>query len=328
MAGSIGATRTVGSEGGLHKVDLPMSPLNNLGRRKIRQQLAADFLNPAWADVETLLGLDTADQSQYADARNSLLRDRYFLAAAAFRVPDFHGLLSASDSEVAGLWMTTSLPAWVKAVACCQAMWVNLSGCEDGAAISKVQIQDRIRVLQHAIPALTTMLDWIQYRQFGGIPDSVIQVALAQSKGPSSIVNELWAGEDSLLQTVMLPARHPDKAWPSSMIFKRALTVFSKRASQKVGTLIDLSKNESGHGIFWPLTSTNDQISDVVNLPVLMGFWAMTGVAVDWWDSLGRLRQLAEIYAFDPIWFNTAYNQASKIALAYGVQLQVDGGGA
>ena len=202
-------------------------------------------------------------------------------------------------------------------------MWRGLLGSNDGPAQAAIYIQDRMRLLCATVSALATMMDWIQHRHFGAMPASIIEVALAQANAPARVVDALWGGDDSLLQAVLLRTHHPDQVWPSSMLGKRALAALRKRVPVALASLIDASGPDAEHGIFWPLI--DDRKAAVVNIPVLMGIWAMTGIGMNWWNRSGRLCQVAEICAFDRVWFNTAYNQGTKIALAYGVQSQHGG---
>ena len=296
------------------RADTSSFPLLGLNGALIEDYLArliADFLSPHWADVDGLLGQSVDQAGISAAICHDTSRYPEFLAAAAFRLSDTN-VRRFLLPDLAPYWLSIPLPAWEKAVACCQAMWISLMGTVDGVAQGAATIQERLRMLLEVMPALTTTMGWIQFRHFGHMSEAIIEAARAQSSAPAQLVNSLWLGEDSLLQTILLRSHSQGQVWPSPMIAKRAVAALRKSASDDNGPLID-----SDCSIFWPLR--DDHKADVVNLPVLMGFWATTGIAMNWWRRSGRLRQVADIYAFDPFWFQVAYNQGIKIALAYGL---------
>ncbi|HNI63539.1 MAG TPA: hypothetical protein PLF28_08790, partial [Agitococcus sp.] len=79
--------------------------------------------------------------------------------------------------------------------------------------------------------------------------------------------------------------------------------------------ILDQSNSDQRRVLFWPLI--HDYKCAVVNLPVLCGFWSMSPVPMVWWSHHPeRRRFIKEMLSFDPIWFQVAYNQGCKIALA------------
>lgn len=289
---------------------------NDCGQRDIwLSRLSSDYLHPGWAEIDAILSRD-------ADGPATMWHKPFscpeFMAAVAFRLSDA-GALRALPFELTVLWLTIPLPAWEKAATCHQIMWKVLLGDDDGYVQASASLKERMRAMQEIMPALTTTMDWIGFCHFGLMPESIIETALAQSSSPTDMIDSLWIGDENLLQTVLLRTHSPDQIWPSSMIGKRAIAALRKRAPEVVTSLIGPGSGNGDQGIFWPFP--DDHKAAVVNIPVLMGLWAMTGVAMDWWHKSRRLRQVAEIHAFDPLWFNAAYNQGVKIALAYGQQL-------
>lgn len=294
---------------------------NDCGQRDIwLSRLSTDYLHPGWAEIDAILRQD-------ADAPATMWHKRSsgpeFMAAVAFRLSD-DSALRALPSELTVLWLTIPLPAWEKAATRHQVMWKALLGDDDGSVQASASLEERMRSIQEIMPALTTTMDWIRFCHLGLMPESIIETALAQSSYPTDLIDSLWLGDANLLQTLLLRTHSPAQIWPSSMIGKRAISALRKRAPEVVASLIGPASGNGEQGIFWPFP--DDHKAAVVNIPVLMGLWVMTGVAMDWWHKSGRLRQVAEIHTFDPLWFNAAYNQGVKIALAYCQQPPHAGG--
>ena len=289
---------------------------NDCGQRDIwLSRLSSDYLHPGWAEIDAIFSRDADGPAMMWHKRSSCPE---FMAAVAFRLSD-DGALRALPFELTVLWLTIPLPAWEKAATCHEIMWKALLGDDDGSVQASASLKERMRAMQEIMPALTTTMDWIGVCRFGLMPEAIIETALAQSSSPTDMIYSLWIGDENLLQKVLLRTHSPAQIWPSSMIGKRAIAALRKRAPEVVTSLICPGSGNGDQSIFWPFP--DDHKAAVVKIPVLMGLWAMTGVAMDWWHKSGRLRQVAEIHAFDPLWFNAAYNQGVKIALAYGQQL-------
>lgn len=296
---------------------------NDGGQRDIwLSRLTSDFLHPGWADIEHLLSHGGEGITSLSTIWHQLSTNAEFLAAAAFRLSEAD-VLRALLSELTVHWLTISLPMWEKSVAFYQVMWKTLLGDDHGAVQGALTLQERMHVLCEIVPALKTTMDWVQFRHFGRLSAGIIEIARAQAGSPTILIDALWSGESSLLQTVLLRTHPTDQIWSSSMIGKRAIAALQKRAPESFAVLIDPAGDPS---IFWRFP--DDHKSAVVNTPVLMGFWAATGIAMDWWHKSGRLRQVVEIHAFDRLWFHSAYNQGAKIALAYGLQSPCSSGDA
>lgn len=280
-------------------------------------RLTSDFLHPGWADIEHLLSQGAENIASVSTVWHELSKHTEILAAAAFRLSEAD-VLRALPSELTVHWLTISLPIWEKSVAFYQVMWKALLGDDHGAVQGALTLQERMHVLCEIVPGLKTTMEWVQYRHFGRLSAGIIEIARAQSESPACLIEALWSGESSLLQRELLRTHPTDQVWPSSMIGKRAFSALLKRAPKPISSLMDPSIHKNGQGIFWPFP--DDHKAATVNTPVLMGFWALTGVTMDWWCTSGRLRQVLDIHAFDQRWFHSAYNQGAKIALAYGLQ--------
>ena len=191
----------------------------------------------------------------------------------------------------------------------------------DAKEMARLYIKERIQTILQVAPSLTTMMAWIQYQMWGELPESVIEVALAKSQDAFGLVDQLWQGEDSLLQTTLLRTHSAVEVWPTSKVFTKALNAFYKNSPKTIQLILDQSIKDQRRTLFWHLS--HDYKYAVVNLPVLCGFWSMSTVPMAWWSHHPeRQRFIQQLLSFDPIWFQVAFNQGCKIALALDAQYE------
>ena len=270
--------------------------------------LAANFHHPLWQKTDLLLA------SNDASLWSHFLQNHALIAVALFRLEnesEFLNQLAIYNFSVELIGYSD----WLNAVNACQKFWINLLGGSDAQDIARLYIKQRIELIVKTIPSLITMMAWIEYQMWGELPEPVMEVALAKSKNAYSLVEYLWQGEDSLLQTKLLRTHSSVEVWPSSKLFTKALNAFYKKSPQNIQRILDQSNSDQRRVLFWPLI--HDYKCAVVNLPVLCGFWSMSPVPMVWWSHHPeRRRFIKEMLSFDPIWFQVAYNQGCKIALA------------
>lgn len=210
-----------------------------------------------------------------------------------------------------------SFREWQHAVTNCQQVWTDLLGNIEGNASARIHIHDRLNDVRQHFPALRCSLEWLEYMTMGRVSPSVIDIARYQNQGGQSILAKMWSGSESLIQTHLLRKHRDDVVWPSSPLFCRAWTVFSRCGLPEViRILTDSSSIPSG--VFWG--DYGDHRYMVVNLPVLLGIWSMNSVPMTWWHRKRRIAVVEQVRAFDPQWFDVAYQHGVMLAIVLGVQ--------
>ena len=277
-------------------------------------ELAANLQHPLWPELDQFV------QSHNVFAWPQFLQHHSLLASAVFRLSDDREFLI----QLVACGMPIELIAysdWMNSVKACQNFWIDLLGDSDAKEMARLYIKERIQTIVQIAPSLSTVMAWIQYQMWGELPESVLAVALAKSQDAYSLVDQLWQGEDSLVQTTLLRTHSAVEVWPTSKVFTKALNAFYKNSPKTIQLILDQSIKDQRRTLFWPL-SDNYKCA-VVNLPVLCGFWSMSTVPMAWWSHHPeRQRFIQQLLNFDPIWFQVAYNQGCKIALALGVHCE------
>ncbi len=277
-------------------------------------ELAENFQHPLWPEIDQFV------QSQKVCALPQLLQHHSLLASAVFRLSDEREFMM----QLVACGMPLELIAysdWMSAANACQNLWIDVLGGNDAKEMARLYIKERIQTILQVAPSLTTMMAWIQYQMWGELPESVIEVALAKSQDAFGLVDQLWQGEDSLLQTTLLRTHSAVEVWPTSKVFTKALNAFYKNSPKTIQLILDQSIKDQRRTLFWHLS--HDYKYAVVNLPVLCGFWSMSTVPMAWWSHHPeRQRFIQQLLSFDPIWFQVAFNQGCKIALALDAQYE------
>ena len=277
-------------------------------------EVAVNLQHPVWPEIEQFV------QSQKVCAWPQLLQHHSLLASAVFRLSEDREFMI----QLVACGMPLELIAysdWMNAVIACQRFWMHLWGDSDAKEMARLYIKERIQTIVQVAPSLTTMMAWIQYQMWGELPESVIEVALAKSQDAFGLVDQLWQGEDSLLQTTLLRTHSAVEVWPTSKVFTKALNAFYKNSPKNIQLILDQSIKDQRRTLFWHLS--HDYKYAVVNLPVLCGFWSMSPVPMAWWSHHPeRQRFIQQLLSFDPIWFQVAFNQGCKIALALDAQYE------
>ena len=280
----------------------------NHGSTELPSDLAANFHYPLWLEIDRLL------LSNNTSLWPHFLQNHSLIAAAVFRLEnecEFLNQLIKYNFSVELIGYSD----WLNAVNACNKFWIDLLDGSDAQDMARLYIKGRIEAILQVAPSLSTVMAWIEYQRWCDLSESVLEVALAKSQDAYNLVDQLWQGEDSLLQTKLLRTHSSVEVWPSSKLFTKALNAFYKKSPQNIQRILDQSNSDQRRVLFWPLI--HDYKCAVVNLPVLCGFWSMSPVPMVWWSHHPeRQRFIKELLSFDPIWFQVAYNQGCKIALA------------
>lgn len=277
-------------------------------------RLAADCLCSEWDAVGEAMSQLSPEAGAIDPTIHFIFSQAEFLALAALRLSEAE-VTHVLHPALTTYWAALPLSVWERAVGNYRSMWISLLGDRDGEAQAGLSLRGRLRFLRDAMPVLAVSMDWMTFCHLGALSASIVDMARDQAS--THLIAEWRQGEGCLLQRVLLRTHGSAQIWPSSMIGKRAVAAFRKRVPTSLFMRLAPAMGDTAEGIFWP--HPNDHKATVINLPLLMGFWSASGMAMDWWYRQGRMHQVMAVYAFDPLWFQTAYGQGVKFALAYGL---------
>jgi hypothetical protein len=173
------------------------------------------------------------------------------------------------------------------------------------------------RSVAEAEPALGPCIELTLFQGGFRRTETLERLVNETAAGALPLLQTLWAGEDSLLQRLLLRAHSQDDAWPSFGLTTMMLEVLQRDAPEAAARLVQ----NCGRSLLWmPAASPSgggarNFKEDAANVPLLAGILGqMTGGPKAWCspEVLARIRQ---IRAFDPIWFEVAHRAGLMLAL-------------
>lgn len=258
-------------------------------------EMAADYQHEGWADLEQLalqlghLPLATLDLWR------RFARSAYAMAALVFRF----GRLAADfvdrfADELPFAWETVGFSAWKTAIGNLQSQCLSNFG-DAGEAVFGHYLKSRIE-------ALTARHGALQY--LVGIACSPYDAEAAKHAGLLRYLGSLSDGkllgdDDSLVMRLM--RTHASSQWPGGS----NVMVASAHADPKLASF--LCPQDFGFH------------NGAINMPLLLAAQAAQDRTAQWFGDPASVQLLRTHRAFDPEWFDEAYNFTISCCLAQGI---------
>ncbi|WP_298311832.1 STY4851/ECs_5259 family protein [Propionivibrio sp.] len=256
-------------------------------------ELAVDFRHAGWTEVERL-----ADQVGHLplatlDLWRRVARSPTGMAALAVRFGTLpRGFVERFDQELPFAWETVSLGAWRQAIGCLERQCAANFGREAGPVVFRTHLDSRIKDLVSGHGALHYLLGIASSPHF---PDGPRQVRLLWLHGSTNEAPLLLEETSALMR---LRQCHSEDQWPTG--------------SSKI---LDRARHEPNVTRF--MCAQHFGYPDgAINMPLLLAAQVATGDADSWFRDPGAIHILREHRAFDPEWFDHAFNETIARALA------------
>jgi hypothetical protein len=264
---------------------------------EVIQAMASDFNHPSWLELEQLASLIGHLPLATLDIWRRFAHFPMAMSALAFRFGRFpSGFAERFAEELPFTWESIPLACWKTSMNLLRYQCVCLFGDTDGTYISRTHVETKIKDLQFAHGALAYML---------GIASAVINPDAARSilglklvVGPQAN-QRLFDGDNSLL--MVLRRAHANDEWPTEC------------NSIAADARSDSTLKQFLH------TPAVDYVDGVVNFPLLLAVKAATNKTGEWLCEPAKIDILRTHRAFDPDWFDEAYNQTIARCLAEGL---------
>jgi len=258
--------------------------------------MAADFLEPCWLELDRLAGQIGHLPLTTLDLWRRLARNPQGMAALALRFGSLpQGFLDRFEQELPFAWETLSFATWRQAMECLERQCKGNFGEEAGAALFPVHLDARIKDLSANHGALAFLL--------GIASAEFLPAAKRETQGLGYLgrqsAQQLFEGESSL--SMKLRQRHADEQWPSG--FNLILT--SARSQNEVAGMLHPQVLGYPDG--------------AINLPLLLAAQAAIHQTDNWFTHPAHIHVLRAHRAFDPDWFDEAYNRTIARCLADGL---------
>ncbi len=263
---------------------------------EIIETLASDFLNEDWEKVEQLAGHVAHLPLPTLDIWRCFSHSPLGMAALALRLsslkPEF---IIRFSQELPFAWETIPFEGWQAAMSQLDAQCVELFGEQCGPAVLKPHLCRRIQLLKSLNGALAFLLG-IAAKEW--LPETQREVDALKFLGQQT-TRILFEGENSKLME--LRRRHADDQWPQDL--------------QSLWSSIDLDPRFESclH------TGAEGFRTWVINIPIILAVQTMTNKTINWFHDAELIHALRNYQAFDPDWFEDAYNQTVAHCFAHGL---------
>lgn len=266
------------------------------------QAMAADFLEPGWADVELLASQLGHLPLVTLDLWCRFARSAEGMAALAMRFSTLpSGFLERFSLELPFVWETIPFIAWRGAIEQLKQQCDSWYGEASGTVFNS-HMENRIAELGSLHPALNNLLGFARAAAVG---EEHPEVRVFRHPSALTMLNGmLFSGEQSPLQRLL--RNHADVGngivqWPTNFNGRVAHT----RRHQLHASL--LCQQDFGFH------------DGLINLPVLLAIQAATNDTGEWFENPDLAHDLRMHMGFDPDWFTDAYDLTMARCLAAGL---------
>lgn len=264
------------------------------------KKLADDYLDETWVEVD-----QWADQIghlalQSFDLWRAFARSAPGMAALAFRLGKFpEPFVRRFALELPFAWNLLGFADWKTALANLKEQCAKILPPEQQDAVFRFRLDSAIRWIAEDRPELAGMLD-IAASCFQADKKGAVKTLLREV-GPNA-ADTLFAGDDSRVQ--QLVRRHPEDVWPDGAACR---------------DMIGEAKGDPRSARYLFALPFPAHMQAVINLPLLLAARCADGSSSAWLGDPVLVRTLKECRAFDPEWFETAYNYTVARCLADGL---------
>lgn len=269
---------------------------------KLIDGMSRDFQHAVWLDVEQVAGLIGHLPLATLDVWRCFVRSPQWMAALALRFSSMSkDFIERFSQELPFAWETVPISAWRDAVRNLQKQCYALYGNESGDNIFISHLGSRINDISASHGALAYLLG-IVLADFSKEAKKHVQALRVSS---NDAINRLF--EDHEGEYMRLLRNHAEDQWPDEFYYRS----ISESGQADLGQLIHMKndnflKHQEG----------------IIKMPLLLALQAVDGKVDDWFIEPGNINALRTYRAFDPDWFDEAYNQVIAVCLAKGIMDQ------
>lgn len=198
------------------------------------------------------------------------------------------------------------ITVWRRAIESFSNVWIQRLGDDLAKSSVPLLLKGRLKAIVDELPSLRLNMEWLQFECLNEYPPAVLQLQKDIAANRGAHLTRLWQGEDSLLQRLLLRVHADDAAWPEPRFFTdKAIRAFIEAVLAVPSMKSQMKLLQS---FFW--LDNGDFKLSVANVPVLCALWCALDLPLDWWRAPGNRLALQRLRAFDPLWFEDAYQHA------------------
>ncbi|MBW9249075.1 MAG: hypothetical protein GJU72_08395 [Acidithiobacillus ferriphilus] len=262
------------------------------------QMMAANFLEPSWVDVDRLTSQIGHLSLSTLDLWRKFALNPYSMAALALRLAKLpQGFLDRFAQELPFAWEVVPFVAWEQAIKCLANQCEQAIGQDTWELVFQTHLRSRIQDLSARYGALDYLLG-IASAEY--LPENMKQLQGLAALGSQSM-HRLFEGENGLM--MQLRRFHANDMWPTGFnaIIER---VSAFNLGEIESNLCPISFGYQDGGI---------------NLPLLLANQVALNQSLEWLSDPCCIQILRAHRAFDPDWFDEAFNLVIARCLSDGI---------
>jgi hypothetical protein len=253
------------------------------------------------------------------DYWRAIAKDMSACLMVLLTIPGEADLMSRMRTELGVMWEFVPRPVIAHALMQSRKFWASTSKRRhDDEFCRHIVDIEFSRLANGTVPLFDDLINITLWECGAAAWDKIEHVFRKINTGVGSILNELWQGEHSLLQRLLLRSHADEHSWPHYDLAEglaQALSTlaperFHRRLEPFVGQLLWMRRSR-----VQVVQKANDQ-EDVANVPLLAGLLSQCVPSGEWWKPGNRAAELRRIRNFDPVWFEEAFRRGVLVGLS------------
>ncbi|WP_176044615.1 STY4851/ECs_5259 family protein [Burkholderia vietnamiensis] len=279
-----------------HAINIGDDEARTIALDRIIGEIGIDYLHHGWNEIEQLVSQIGHLSLATLDLWRRFAKSPMGMAALAMRLSQFPtNFLVRFDQELPFAWEIIPFSAWRNAIGNLKAQCYEVYGDEIGKVIFQTQHLNRVQQITASHGGLMFMLGMAS-ADF--LLESKMQSRVLPSLGMQA-QQHLFGGEGS--SVMALRRMHANDTWPTGL-----------------GRIISEAKRVSTiAAMLYPENA--DFATTAINAPLLVATQAATNQSDSWFRDPKSIHELRAARAFDPEWFDDAYNQTFARCIANGL---------
>ena len=285
---------------------------------RVVTEMAKDLDHDSWLLItRQYLALSHLPLSTFDYWRALAKRMSSSLAALLKLSHDIHALVPRMRAELGVVWELMPRATLAEGLHRLQKSWANQLAVDAGDPIVGTLSEQVFRSVGASDPLLDDLIELVLFQDGCKRTDKLDHFIARFSKGAGALMEELWLGQNSMLQRFLLRAHTEDRIWPHFDLFQALGTVLAKASPDAAEALVKLC----GMNLLWMPTAgqvgqfSKNMKEDVANAPLLAGLISQLLPAESSWWTDTQLIQLRRIRNFDPAWFEVGCRTGLLLAL-------------
>lgn len=286
--------------------------------RDVVALMVADLDHPSWKLISRHYQLLSHLPLSTFDYWRVLSKDLNACLAVVLKLSsDVPSLMRRMRDELGVMWELMPREGLGSVLQRYMQSWAHQLKAEPTDPLVRTIVEPLFRIVGQANPVLGEMVDLVLFQAGFAMTERLTGMIGTMGAKPRTLLNQLWQGENSLLQRFLLRTHIEDRIWPHFDLARGLVESLQELAPDSVKQKLA----EFGSELIWmPIVAqanapTKNVKSDVANVPLLAGLMSQCVASAAWWKSGGRLAQIRQIRSFDPAWFETAFRTGALIAL-------------